>query len=181
MQRELDLHVEQLTREYIAAGINEAEARRTARRDFGSIEIAREECCDMRRVNRIDDLPLFAGFAWLALLLATMGLYGLVSCAVSQRKGEIGIRMALGATGSDVSRMMLFQGLKLAIAGIVLGLIAAAFACRILKSLLFGIAPVDWLTFSLVPLLLSAVAALACYVPAMRATRMDPTSALRAE
>ena len=80
-----------------------------------------------------------------------------------------------------MGRMVLLQGIKPAVTGIVVGLVGAAFACRVLKSLLFGVAPVDWITFVVVPVVLLAVAAVACYVPAMRATRMDPTSALRAE
>jgi predicted permease len=124
---------------------------------------------------------LFAAFAGLALLLATVGLYGLVSYTVSQRRAEVGIRMALGATGPDVRRLILMQGLKPATTGIVLGVVAAALAARILRSQLFGVTPVDPLTFAAVPLVLLAVAAVACYVPAIRATRLDPTAALRTE
>jgi predicted permease len=126
-------------------------------------------------------LLLFAAFAGLAVVLATVGLYGVVSYAVSQRRTEIGIRMALGATKSDVSQLVMMQGLKPVIAGAVLGLIAAAFASRILRTLLFGVTPADPLTFVLVPALLFAVAAAACYVPAMRAARQNPTVALRTE
>jgi putative ABC transport system permease protein len=124
---------------------------------------------------------LFVAFAVLAVLLAAIGLYGVVSYAVSQRSAEIGIRMALGATSADVNRLVVIQGLKPAIVGIGLGLVAAVFATRLLTTLLFGVTPMDPLTFSLVTPLLLGIAALACYLPAMRASRVDPTIALRTE
>jgi putative ABC transport system permease protein len=122
-------------------------------------------------------LSLFVGFAALAVLLAAIGLYGVVSYAVSQRTAEIGVRMALGATGADVSRLVVMQGLRPAVAGV--GVVAAFFAVRLLRTLLFGVTPLDPLTFAIVPPALLAVAALACYVPALRAVRLDPTRALR--
>jgi predicted permease len=126
-------------------------------------------------------LSLFVGFAALAMLLAAIGLYGVVSYAVSQRTAEIGVRMALGATGADVSRLVVMQGLKPALAGVGVGIVAAFFASRLLRTLLFGVTPIDPLTFAIVPPALLAVSALACYVPALRAVRLDPTRALRAE
>jgi len=126
-------------------------------------------------------LTLFVGFAALAMLLAAIGLYGVVSYAVSQRTAEIGVRMALGATGADVRRLVVMQGLKPAMAGVGVGLVTAFFALRLLRTLLFGITPTDPITFAIVPPALLAVAALACYVPAMTAVRLDPTRALRAE
>jgi putative ABC transport system permease protein len=126
-------------------------------------------------------LLLFASFAALALLLAAIGLYGVVSYGVSQRTAEIGIRMALGATSADVSRLVVRQGLKPAVAGIGAGVVVAVFASKVLRTLLFGVTPADPLTFSLVPPLLLVVAALACYLPAVRATKLDPTIALRTE
>ena len=131
--------------------------------------------------DRRFSMLLVAGFAALAVLLAAVGLYGVVSYAVSQRTAEIGLRIALGATDSNVRRMMLMQGLKPTIAGMSVGLVAAAFLTRVVKSLLFGVTPLDPVTFVLVPPILLAVATLACYVPARRATRLDPTVALRAE
>jgi putative ABC transport system permease protein len=124
---------------------------------------------------------LFAAFAALAVLLAAMGLYGVVSFAVSRRTAEIGVRMALGATTGDVGRLILLQGLKPAAIGIVCGLLAAAFATRLVKDLLFGVVPLDPLTFAVVPPALLGVAALACIVPAWRAMRLNPTTALRTE
>jgi len=126
-------------------------------------------------------MMLFGSFAALALLLAAAGLYAVLSYTVSQRKGEIGIRMALGASNSEVSGWVLRQGLKPAIAGVVLGLIAAALAVRILKALLYGVQPFDPITFAVLPMVLLGIAALACYVPALRATRIDPTVTLRME
>jgi putative ABC transport system permease protein len=126
-------------------------------------------------------LLLFTAFAALAVLLAAIGLYGVLSNAVVQRRAEIGIRMALGASGRDVGRFIVRQGMQPAAVGVLVGVVAALLACRLLKSLLFGIAPLDPLTFALVPPLLLAVSLLACYLPALRATRIDPMQALRSE
>jgi predicted permease len=127
------------------------------------------------------NMLLFAAFAGLALLLAGIGLYGLVSHSVSQRKAEIGIRIALGASVSQVNRMVLVQGLRPALAGLAIGLTVAAFAVRILRTQLFGVTPADPVTFLVVPVLLLVVATLACCLPAVRAARLDPTAALRSE
>jgi len=124
---------------------------------------------------------LFGGFAGLAMLLAAAGLYGVLSYGVSRRRGEIGLRMALGASGSDVRRLVLRDGLRPALLGIAVGLPTAAAGCQLLKSLLFGVAPMDPMTFAAVPLLLLGVSALASYIPAMRAARVDPTVTLRSE
>jgi predicted permease len=140
-----------------------------------------EELVGISVAARQFNMLLLAVFAGLALLLAAIGLYGLVSHTVSLRKAEIGVRMALGATSLDVNRMVLAQGLKPALAGLAIGLVAAAFACQLLRSQLFGISLADPLSFGLAPLLLLAVAMGACYLPAVRATRLDPTDALRAE
>ena len=140
-----------------------------------------EDLVGRSTADRRFTMLLFIAFAGLALLLATVGLYGVVSYAVSQRTTELGIRMALGATRADVSRLVVMQGLRPATIGIAIGLISAVFTSRILRGLLFGVTPVDPLTFALAPPALLAVAALACYLPAVRATRLDPTAALRAE
>jgi putative ABC transport system permease protein len=124
---------------------------------------------------------LFGSFAVLSLVLAAFGLYGVLSYAVSQRRAEIGVRMALGAGRMEVAGLVLREGLKPVLAGVALGLPAAFFAGRLLRSLLFGVAPDDPATFALAPLLLVAVAALACYLPAARAARIDPAITLRAE
>jgi len=140
-----------------------------------------EELLGTSTADRQFSMFLFAAFAGLALLLAVIGLYGLVSYAISQRRAEFGIRMALGATPSDVSRLALLEGIKPAAAGVVCGVIAGVFVCRVLRTQLFGITPADPLTFAIVPPLLLLVAVLACYVPSIRATRLNPTVALRAE
>ncbi len=124
---------------------------------------------------------LFAGFAAIALFLAAIGIYGVMSYTVMQRTQEIGVRMALGAQRGEVITMVLRQGLRLVAMGLVVGFIGAWFAALTMTGLLHGIQPHDPPTFAFVPLLLSAVALLACYVPSRRATRIDPIVALRTE
>ncbi|HXV61582.1 MAG TPA: ABC transporter permease [Vicinamibacteria bacterium] len=126
-------------------------------------------------------LVLFLVFAAFALLMASMGIYGVTSYAVSQREQEIGIRIALGASRHDVSRMIVRQGGRLVLAGGVCGLALAWLLGRLLAATLIGVSPVDPLTFLTVPVVLVLVAFLANYVPALRATRVDPITALRAE
>jgi putative ABC transport system permease protein len=124
---------------------------------------------------------LISVFAVLALTLAAVGIYGVMSYAVAQRRQEIGIRMALGAEARHVLRMVLRHGAAMALAGIAIGSVTALGLARLITSLLFETSAADPPTFSLVPLLLAAVAVLACYFPARRATRVDPITALRGE
>ena len=140
-----------------------------------------EEIIGHSAQNREFSVLLLGLFAALALALAAVGVYGVLSYVVSQRTAEIGIRMALGAPSGEVRRLILVQGMKPALAGIVAGLIGAAFYTKLLSGLLFGIGAGDPLTFVSVPLVLLTVAAIACLIPAVRATRIDPTLALRRE
>jgi putative ABC transport system permease protein len=120
-------------------------------------------------------------FAFLALGLAAIGIYGVTSYAVVQRTNEIGVRVALGARRGDILRLVIYQGIKLASAGVLIGVIASLGLTRLMAGLLFGVSASDPLTFTGVALLLFAVALLACYVPARRAMCVDPMVALRYE
>jgi putative ABC transport system permease protein len=124
---------------------------------------------------------LLGMFATLALLLACVGLYGVISYTVVQRTHEIGVRVALGAQPRDVLRLVIRQGMLLTLAGLVVGIAAGTFLTRVLTDMLFGVTPRDTVTFVGVPILLLVVAFLACWIPARRATRIDPLIALRYE
>jgi ABC-type antimicrobial peptide transport system permease subunit len=137
-------------------------------------------------VRRDLDIPrlvatLLTGFALLAIVLASIGLYGLMAYAATQRAREVGIRMALGATAAEVLQRFLSEGLAVATAGLIAGLIGAAAMSRVLTTLLFGVTPLDIETFASVLLVLLVVATLATLVPAFRAARIDPVKALRAD
>src|SRR5215813_902696 len=124
---------------------------------------------------------LLTVFALVALALASLGIYGLMSYAVAQRTREIGVRMALGAQSGDVVKLVVGQGMKLALIGVTIGLIASLVLTRTMKTLLFGISATDPMTFAAIALLLTFVALLACFVPARRATTIDPLTTLRQE
>jgi putative ABC transport system permease protein len=126
-------------------------------------------------------MTLLTIFAAVALLLAAIGVYGLMAYSVQQRTQEIGVRMALGAKPREVRRMVVFQGMKLALVGVILGVGSSLALARLLSSLLFGVKPWDPTTITLVAILLSAVTLLATYLPARRASRVDPMVALRYE
>jgi ABC-type antimicrobial peptide transport system permease subunit len=117
----------------------------------------------------------------MALLIGVVGIYGVMAYAVSQRRREIGIRMALGAQPRNVARMFILNGMLLALVGIASGLVVAAILTRVLVSSLYGVSPLDPLTFAAVSLGLIATAVIASYIPALRAMRVDPLEPLRVE
>jgi len=125
------------------------------------------------------NMTLLGVFAGVALLLAAVGIYGVMAHRVGERTREIGVYIALGAQRSDVLRLVLGDGARLAVAGIGLGLLGALALTRVLRSLLFEVAPTDPGTFASVVGLLVGVAAIACYLPARRAVKVDPVTALR--
>jgi putative ABC transport system permease protein len=124
-------------------------------------------------------MVLVGVFAALALTLALIGAYGVTSYLVSQRTREIGIRMALGAEPSRVSRLVVREGMRVAVLGVVIGVAIALFATRLASGLLYGVSPRDPVTLGTVALAMLAVSALANYLPARRAARVDPLTALR--
>jgi ABC-type antimicrobial peptide transport system permease subunit len=149
--------------------------------------------CIVRSVNVGDELlreslaptrfamALLGAFAATALLLAVAGLYGVIAYSVGQRTREIGVRVALGADSGAIARLVLGTGLRLAITGILIGAAAATAATRALTSMLYGVTSSDPLTFGAIMFLVAGVALLATYLPARRASMIDPTEALRAE
>jgi putative ABC transport system permease protein len=142
---------------------------------------AMREVVNASMASRRFYMQLLASFAGLAFILASTGIYGVVSYAVAQRTREIGIRMALGAKRTDVLRLVVGEGLKLTIVGVMLGLGGAFASTRVLRNLLFEVKTTDPVTFIVLSLLLAAVALLASYIPARRATRLDPLVVLREE
>ncbi len=161
----------------------------TVRQDVARID-AEQPISDVRTMDdrigrslaaRRFNMVLLAVFASLALTLAGIGIYGIVAYAVTERTHEIGVRLALGAQRRDVMAMIVAQGMAMAAAGAAVGVVSALLLTRLMTSLLFGVSAADPITFAAIPLLLAAVAFVACYLPARRATRVDPLAALRTE
>mgnify|MGYP000249344916 CR=1 FL=1 len=140
-----------------------------------------DQLADRTISQRRFNLLLLAAFAVTALVLAGIGLYGLISFSTAQRTHEIGVRMAMGAQSGDVLRLVIGQGLRLVLMGTAVGLIGALALTRLMQGLLFGISATDPLTFVAVVILLTGVALLACWIPARRATKVDPMIALRCD
>ena len=144
---------------------------------IGTMEEAMRQSVALPRLY----LSFFVFFALVALVLAGVGIYGVTAYAVAQRTSEIGVRMALGADAGDVVRLVLRQSLGLVVTGLLLGTVLALALSRVLASLLFDLSPTDPATFAVIAFVLACVAALASWLPARRATRVDPLRALRAE
>jgi len=140
-----------------------------------------QEIYDRSMARTSFTLVMLAIAGALALLLGIIGIYGVIAYAVSQRRREIGIRLALGAPQSELRRMFMRYALALAGIGVAIGLVAAASLTRLMSSLLFGIAPMDPLTYAAVPVVLLSAALLASYLPARRAAAVDPVETLKAE
>jgi putative ABC transport system permease protein len=162
----------------LAAGLREAVKASDPDVPLYAVRTLAEIVSDRTAQRRLA-VMLISVFAAVALLLAAIGIYGVMSYAVTQRTQEIGIRMALGAERQDILRMVLRHGSLMAVTGIAVGLVTALGMARLITSLLFQVSATDPPTFSIVPVVLIAVALLACYIPARRATRVDPLVALR--
>jgi predicted permease len=175
----------------LAAGVAEAPMVASVRRELQAVDpqlpILSAKTMELHRDDSLEvwavrvAATMFSTFGALALLLATVGVYGLKAYDVSRRTREIGIRMALGATAGDVQRLVLREGMRTTVIGVVLGLLLAAGIGKLVSGLLYRVSPFDPAAFGTAVVTLSAAALLACYVPARRATRVMPTEALRAE
>jgi putative ABC transport system permease protein len=147
------------------------------------VRLRETRSCDRICITRCGRSParaiLAAGFGILALVLASIGLYGVMAFAVSQRTHEIGIRMAPGATAGDMLRMVVRQALRVSLAGAAAGIVITMGVSRLLTKFLYGVSPSDPLTYVLVSALLTGVVLLSSYIPARRAARVDPIAALR--
>jgi putative ABC transport system permease protein len=164
----------------IAGGIREAQARVDSTSVIFAVQPMEEIVANSITKQRLT-MMLLSVFSGLALALSAVGIYGVISYLTGQRTHEIGIRVALGASAADVLRMILGEGMRITLIGVGVGLVAALGLTRLITKIIYGVSASDPLTFLGVALLLSAVALLACYIPARRAMRVDPIIALRYE
>jgi putative ABC transport system permease protein len=168
------------TPESLSASLREVIRQRDPEQYVGTIQPMTKLVDDAVARRRFNAL-LTSVFAGVALVLASVGIFGVLNYTVTQRTQEIGLRVALGAQTRDVLRLVLGHGVRLIITGLGIGLIASFALTRVLAGMLFGVTPTDPITFATVSLLLAAVALLACYIPARRAMKVDPLRALRYE
>jgi putative ABC transport system permease protein len=171
----------------LRVSVNPAQFAETVRQEVRTIDNA-QPISDARPMEAIVaqsltrdrfSVVILGAFGCLAVILAAVGIYGVIAYSVAQRTNEIGVRMALGAQGADVVWLVMRQGLRLVIIGIAIGLLISTVATRVLAAVLFSISPADPGAFGAVALLLGLVAMLACWIPARRATKVDPLVALR--
>ena len=157
----------------LASAVRRVVLAEDAQQPVSDVQTMDQVVADSLLLRRLS-MSMLAVFASLALLLAGVGIYGLTSYSVSRRTREIGLRMALGADGRDILALVVGRGLLVGMAGVALGTPGAFAVARLMRNMLYGITPADPLVFVCVPLLLLAIAALACYIPARRAMRVDP-------
>ena len=162
----------------VASGVRQAVEALDAELPVYAVRTMNDYVSDAVAPNRFA-LVLIGVFAGVALVLASIGLYGVISYLVRQRTREIGIRMAFGAAGQNIVRLIVAQGMTMAIVGVGIGLAAAFVVTRVIDNLLFGVTATDPITFGGIAALLLAVSVLACYLPARRAMKVDPMVALR--
>jgi|HubBroStandDraft_1064217.scaffolds.fasta_scaffold00231_7 ABC-type lipoprotein release transport system permease subunit len=195
LDKELQFHLDRQLADYVAAGMQPDEARHRARLEFGILDTVKEEVRDTRWETRLEDVfrdfryaarslrkdRRFAIVAVVALLLVVIGIFSVMAYTVSLQTHEIGVRMALGAQQDNILKMVLARGARIVAAGIIIGIFASYGITRFLASQVWGVSTADPWTFGLVAIVATFVGLAACYIPARRATCLDPMAALRYE